>query len=240
MAMLWVLPGVNHGRPLQMHSKLTVLKGKPPFCLPADHPHWVPLAFILGNIFSLSLKLSQKAITSILNHHSPCASCWKCPWHLMLALFSQIISLHVYWKVKPMLIAIALLYPGQVHLELECHCFPFCFFLFYFVSVFTWSIPSRLRRQTFSLLTFLTADSDSGEGAGWERGSESIFSTKIISFPQHVQQLQREFDIWGDWVAREVLIYLAVGKQGIGSSKSAAGVSGWGFRGRRKYSQLTQ
>lgn len=120
---------------------------------------------------------------------------------------------------------------------LNAIAFPSVLF-FYFVSVLTWSILSCPRSQTSSLLTFLSANSDSGERAGWKRGSESIFSTKIIFFPQHVQQLQREFDIWGDWVTR-VLTYLTVGKRGIGSNKSAAWAVSLGFRRRRNYSQKT-
>ena len=108
-------------------------------------------------------------------------------------------------------------------------------FLFFVLFLFSaWSIPSHLKKQNslsvlFPLLLILT-QGDRG-GCGGKRQSLYI-TTKIIPSPWHVQQLQREFDIWGNWVANVILIYLDIGTEGMGCSKGTAGVRmSQGFQG---------
>lgn len=139
-------------------------------------------------------------------------------------------------KVKSMPGKRALLYPGRMPLSPECLCFLFCFH-FCFPSLLDQYLPIE-RSETFSLFCSPCCwFSDSrGWGWAWRKERQSLYlTTKIILSPWHVQQPQREFDIWGDWVARVILIYLAIGTEGIGSSKWTAGVRmGQGFGGRNR------
>ena len=119
----------------------------------------------------------------------------------------------------------ALLYPGQMHLRLECLCSLSCFyFLFCFSSLPDQYLPIW-RSKIFSLFCspccwFWLK----GIRVGMEKERQSLYlTTKIIPSPWQVQQLQREFDIWRNWVAKVILIYLALGTEGIGSSKELQG-----------------
>lgn len=141
---------------------------------------------------------------------------------------------HFVFEGKSMPNKTALLYPGQIHLRLECLCFLSCF---YFLFCFS-SLPDRYlpiwRSKTFSLFCspcYWFWLMGIGVGVGKERQSLYL-TTKIIPSPWHVQQLQREFDIWGDRGARVILIYLSIGTERIGSSKGTAEVRmSQGFRG---------
>lgn len=147
----------------------------------------------------------------------------------MLASVFQIFYLTfciLYLKVKSMSSKTAPLYPNQLHLRLECLCFLSCFYILFCFSSPTDQYLPIWRSKTFSLFCspccwFWL------KGIGWAWGKESwslYLTTKIIPFPWHVQQLQREFDIWGDWVARVILIYRAIGIAGIGA---ASELQGW-------------
>lgn len=141
---------------------------------------------------------------------------------------------HFVFEGKSMPNKTALLYPGQIHLRLECLCFLSCF---YFLFCFS-SLPDRYlpiwRSKTFSLFCspcYWFWLMGIGVGVGKERQSLYL-TTKIIPSPWHVQQLQREFDVWGDRGARVILIYLSIGTERIGSSKGTAEVRmSQGFRG---------
>lgn len=122
----------------------------------------------------------------------------------------------------------ALLYPDQMHLRLECLCFLSWFLFFYFVLFLfsEWSIPSHLKKQNIlsvlpPLLLILTRGDGGGHG---DREPESIFNHKDNSLSlTHSAAPER---IWHlrDWVARVILIYLAIGTEGIGSGKWTVGV----------------
>lgn len=122
----------------------------------------------------------------------------------------------------------ALLYPDQMHLRLECPCSLSCFLFFCFVLVLfcEWSIPSHLKKQNIlsvllPLLLILTRGDGGGHG---DREPGSIFNHKDNSLSlTHSAAPER---IWHlrDWIARVILIYLAIGTEGIGSGKWTAGV----------------
>lgn len=110
-------------------------------------------------------------------------------------------------------------------------------FLFFVLFLFSaWSIPSHLKKQNslsvlFPLLLILTQGDRGGRG---EREKESIYNHKDNSFsltrpatPERIWHLRELI------VAKVILIYLAIGTEGMGCSKGTAGVRmSQGFQGR--------
>jgi hypothetical protein len=98
---------------------------------------------------------------------------------------------------------------------LEMPAFIFCFVsLLCLINTFP-SEKQNILSVLFPWLLILTQRM----GVGWRKEGQSLYlTTKIIPSSWYVWQLHR-VDIWGDWVARAVLIYLAIGTEGIGSNK---------------------
>lgn len=142
----------------------------------------------------------------------------------MSSIQRYLLSHILYLKVKARPSKTALLIPGKMHLRLEVLCFLFYFiFCFGFLLCVINTFPSEeAKHSLFCSPCCWFWLRGIGVGVG-KREAESIFIHKDNSFSLTGQQLQREFDIWGDWVARVILIYLATGTEAIGNSKWSTG-----------------
>lgn len=145
----------------------------------------------------------------------------------MLAPASQIFSFtFCTWRWNPCLEKEPFCIQPRCIWDLNAFAFSSVFiFCFVFLLCLINTFPSKEAKHSLCSVP-LAADSLT-QGDGDEHGEkrDSLYlTTKIILSPWHVQQPQRESDIWGDWVARVILIYLAIGTEGFGSSKWAVGV----------------
>lgn len=174
------------------------------------------------------------------NHHSSYISYSKCQVFSACFSFSDLLSHILYLKVNPCLIKKPFCIQARCIWDLNAFAFS-PVFIFCFVSLLCLinTFPSEEAKHSLCSLP-LAADSDS-RGWAWGKERQSLYiTTKIIPSPWHVRQLQREFDIWANWVAKVILIYLAVGTEGMGLSRtfrgeSESGVSGHTLQMKKKW-----